>query len=116
MEPGATVEKVFKLTNDSTCEVYYKLYFSNIVGELADVLEVKVLSGNDEIWSGDMADLTRAAAATTDELLGIGAQENLKVQLHMPEECGNETQALTVSFDVNVDAVQSANNPDKVFE
>ena len=116
LEPGATVEKLFKLTNDSTCEVYYKLYFSNVSGELADVLEVTVLSGNDEIFRGDMADLTRAAAATTDDPLAIGAQENLKVQLHMPEECGNETQALTVSFDVNVDAVQAPNNPDRAFE
>ncbi len=116
LEPGATSEKVFKLTNDSTCEVYYKLYFSNIEGELADVLEITVLSEDEEIFAGIMSEMTRESAAAADEALGIGEEKELKVLFHMPEECGNEAQAQSITFDMNVDAVQSVNNPDKAFE
>ncbi len=47
------------------------------------------------------------------EPLGIGEEKELKVLIHMPEECGNEAQSQAVTFDMNVDAVQSVNNPDK---
>lgn len=115
LEPGATSEKVFKLTNDSTCEVYYKLYFSNIEGELADILEISVVSGNEEIFSGIMSEMTRSAVEAADEALAIDEEKELKVLFHMPEECGNEVQAKTVEFDINVDAVQAVNNTEKEF-
>ena len=37
-EPGMTVKKEFFIENKSTCDVYYKLYFNNVSGGLADVI------------------------------------------------------------------------------
>ena len=41
-EPGMTVKKDFFIENESTCDVFYKLYFENVQGGLADVLEITV--------------------------------------------------------------------------
>ena len=41
-EPGMTVKKGFFIKNESTCEVYYKLYFDKVTGGLANVLEITI--------------------------------------------------------------------------
>ena len=38
-EPGMTVIKDFFVENQSTWDVYYRLYFTNVQGDLADILE-----------------------------------------------------------------------------
>mgnify|MGYP002597958708 CR=1 FL=1 len=41
-EPGMTVEKKFFLENQSSWDVYYRLYLDNVEGGLADVLDVAI--------------------------------------------------------------------------
>ena len=41
-EPGMMVKKDFFIENKSTRDVYYKLYFDNVGGGLADVLQITV--------------------------------------------------------------------------
>jgi len=41
-EPGITVVKNFFVDNLSTCEVYYRVYFDDIVGDLKDKLSVTI--------------------------------------------------------------------------
>ena len=41
-EPGMTVVKPFYIKNESTWSVYYKLYFENVEGGLADVLQIAI--------------------------------------------------------------------------
>ena len=41
-EPGMTVEKTFFIENQSTDDVYYKLYFENVEGGLAKVLLISI--------------------------------------------------------------------------
>ena len=46
----------------------------------------------------------------------IKEKRYLKIRIHFPEEAGNEAQNLTISFDIAAQAVQTKNNPDKLFD
>ena len=52
-EPGMVVQKEFTLSNDSTCDVHYRLYFTNIEGEFAKALQVEVLDQDEAIFEGN---------------------------------------------------------------
>lgn len=115
-EPGMTVEKEFFLENQSTWDVYYRLYFSGIEGDLANVLEVKIRDGEKILFSGRMAELTRDKVGATDDLLKMNERRDLTISFHFPEEAGNASQSLDLVFTIGADAVQTKNNPEKQFE
>ncbi len=115
-EPGITVKKDFFIENQSTCEVYYKLYFENISGELADVLEVTVCDGDKVLLEGKPSELTRDAVAAFDEALAIGEKKTLQIYFYFPKDAQNSAQGTSLSFDLAADAVQTKNNPDKSFD
>lgn len=115
-EPGMTVEKEFFLENQSTWDVYYRLYFSDIEGGLADVLEVSIRDGDKVLFSGKISDLTKDKVGTANDILHLRERRNLVVSFHFPEEAGNETQLLYLSFTMGADAVQTKNNPNKLFD
>ena len=119
-EPGMTVVKDFFLENKSTWAVYYKLYFSNVEGALGDVLEISIYpKGEPEnvLFSGVMSNMTRLKVrAAKDDALDIGEKMDLTIAFHYPEEAGNETQELELSFELCADAVQTKNNPEQQFE
>lgn len=115
-EPGMTVQKDFFVENNSTWDVYYKLYFDNIEGGLADVLQVEIKDDARTLFSGAAAELTRANVGAADDLLRLHERRDLQIVFHFPEEAGNRAQGLFLSFDFCVDAVQTKNNPDKLFD
>lgn len=115
-EPGMTVEKEFFIENQSTWDVYYKLYFKDIEGGLADVLDVSVRYGDRILFSGKAADLTREKVGAADDILKLNERRNLTVSFHFPEEAGNATQGLSLAFTMGADAVQTKNNPNKLFD
>lgn len=111
-EPGMTVEKEFFLENQSTWDVDYKLYFDNIEGSLADVLDVTVLEGDNVLLAGKISELTRVNVGAADKVLRFNEHKNLTVLFHFPEDAGNSTQNQQLSFTVNADA----QHPDVVIE
>lgn len=115
-EPGMTVKKEFFIENKSTWDVYYKLYFDNVEGGLADVLDITIMEGEDVLYSGKMTELTRQKVRAADEILKVNEQRTLTVYFHFPEESGNSAQNLTLAFDLCADAVQTKNNPDREFD
>ena len=115
-EPGMTVEKEFFIENQSTWDVYYRLYFSDIDGELSDVLEVAVRDGNKILFNGKMADMTKDKVGAADDILKLKERRNLTVSFHFPEEVGNAAQRLYLTFTMGADAVQTKNNPNKLFD
>ena len=115
-EPGITVEKEFFIENNSTWSVYYKLYFDNVEGELADVLEVTVYNGDKVLYSGTASQLNRDSVLAADDQLEIGEKRILKITFHFPESIGNDAQSQTLKFDLRADAVQTKNNPDRLFD
>lgn len=114
-EPGMTVKKDFFIENHSTWDVYYKIYFKNIEGGLADVLEIEVKDGDTSLFKGKMSELTRESVGAADDILHLNERRDLTIFFHFPEEAGNEAQNLYLAFDISADAVQTKNNPEKLF-
>lgn len=114
-EPGMTVEKEFFIQNNSTWAVYYKIYFKNVSGGLANILEVSIKDNGKELFHGTAADLTRANVKAADDMLAVNERRNLKIYFHFPENAGNKAQGLDLNFDISADAVQTKNNPNKQF-
>ncbi len=115
-EPGMTVKKDFFVKNESSCDIYYKLYFQNVSGGLADVLEVTICDGDKVLFEGTPAELTKANVGAADDILRLNEIRELQIYFHFPEEAGNEAQSLFLNFDFAADAVQVKNNTDKSFE
>ena len=114
-EPGMTVKKDFFIENNSTWDIYYKLYLDNVSGGLSDVLEITVKYGEKVLYSGTASQLNRQAVNPADDTLKIGEKHNLTVLFHFPEEKGNSTQNLDLMFTMCADGVQTKNNPNKMF-
>ena len=115
-EPGMTVKKDFFIENESTWDVYYRLYLDNVSGGLADVLEISVKDGDKVLYSGTANELTKKNVVAADDTLKIGQKRNLTVYFHFPEEKGNETQNLDLTFTMCAEATQTKNNPNKLFD
>ena len=115
-EPGMTVKKDFFIENESTWDVYYRLYFDNVSGGLADVLEITVKDGDKVLYSGTANELTKKNVVAADDTLKIGQKRNLTVYFHFPEEKGNEAQNLDLTFTMCAEATQTKNNPNKLFD
>lgn len=115
-EPGMTVKKDFFIKNESTCDVYYRLYLDNIAGGLADVLEITIMDGERTLYHGTAAELGRANVAPADDTLRVSERRDLAVYFHFPEEAGNSAQGMNLTFDMCADAVQTRNNPDRLFD
>lgn len=115
-EPGMTVQKNFFIENESTCEVYYKLYFTNAEGGLADILEITITDGDKTLYRGTAAELNRTAVSAAENSLGLNERRDLMISFHYPENADNRGQACTLTFDLCADAVQTKNNPQKLFD
>ncbi len=115
-EPGMTVVKNFYVENTGTSEAYYKVYFENIVGELAKILEVTVKDGNTVLAAGILEELTAENIAAANEVLDAQERRDLTVTFYYPKEAGNSTSEKEVTFDLCAQAVQTRNNPDKQFD
>ncbi len=115
-EPGMTVKKDFFIENQSTWDVYYRLYFTDIEGGLANVLDVTVKDGEKVLYSGKATNLTKENVGAANDVLKLNERRNLTVYFHFPEEAGNEAQNLVLTFSMSADAVQTKNNPNKLFD
>lgn len=115
-EPGMTVEKEFFIENQSAWDVYYKLYFQDVEGGLADLLEVSVRDKNKTLFSGKASELTEDRVSAADDILKLNERRNLTVSFHFPEDAGNDAQRLYLTFTMGADATQTKNNPNRLFD
>ena len=115
-EPSMTVVKDFFIENDSTWDVYYRLYLDNVSGGLSRVLTVTIKDGNKVLYSGPANELTKQNVVAADDTLKIGQRRNLTAVFHYPENSGNETQNLNLTFTLCAEATQTKNNPNKLFD
>ncbi len=116
-EPGMTVEKPFYIRNNGTWDVYYKVYFSQISGDLGDVLEVTIKSEDGEVLlKGKLSELTKNNVAAFEDELAEGEQRDFIASFHFPEEAENTYQNSTLQFELSTIAVQTKNNENKEFE
>lgn len=115
-EPGMTVKKDFFIENDSSWDVYYRIYLENVSGGLKDVLEITIKDGDRALYSGTASELTQQNVTAADDTLKIGQKRNLTVYFHFPEDKGNETQNLDLTFTMCAEATQTKNNPNRQFD
>lgn len=115
-EPGMTVEKEFFLENDSTWDVYYRIYLDEISGGLSDVLEVTIKDGEKVLYTGTANNLIQSNVSAADDVLQLKERKVLKISFHFPEENGNEVKNMRLNFRLCAEATQTKNNPDKLFD
>lgn len=115
-EPGMTVVKPFFIENESTWDVYYRLYLDNVEGGLADYLEISILDGDTVLYSGAATDMTKDNVPAMDDILKLHQRRDLTIRFYFPPETGNLAQDLRLSFVLCADAVQTKNNPYKLFD
>ena len=115
-EPGTIVIKEFFIENTGTTDVWYKLYFDNVKGGLADVLEITILNGEEILYQDTAYKLNEDKSAATDIALAVGEKRTLTARFHLPIGFHNEVQGTYLAFDLCATAVQTQNNPEKVFD
>ena len=114
--PGMTVQKDFFLENLGSTDVYYRLYFDNVSGELSEFLDITIKDGDKILYSGKADELSEENAVAAREILKPNERRNLTVTFYYPENCGNGGQSSYLSFDLKAEAVQAKNNPDRLFD
>lgn len=116
-EPGMTVEKSFYIENKGTGAVYYKLYFSNVKGDLGDVLDVTIKNADGNVLlQGKLSKLNRHNVPVAEDELQVGERRDMTIIFHFPEDAKNTAQSDNVSFALSALAVQTKNNDGKEFE
>ena len=115
-EPGMTVKKDFFIENESTWDVYYKIYMDDVTGGLAKVLDVTIKDGDKTLYHGTPAELNRKQVSTVDEILKVNQKKTLTVYFHFPENAGNDAQSLDLTFTMCAEATQTKNNPNREFD
>lgn len=115
-EPGMTVTRDFFIENQSTRDVYYKIYFDEVTGGLAKVLQITIMDGEMILYVGTADELSKVNVKAADDTLSMNEKRNLTISFHYPEEAGNSTQNMSLSFKLCAEAVQTKNNPDKLFD
>ncbi len=126
-EPGMTVYKDFFIENEGTADVYYKIYFEDIDGDLADVLDVTISDRIDEtsrdcvpenanvLYSGKLRDLTLDNTDVESDELAKGDRHDLYAIFHFPEDSRNNMQNEVLTFTMSAKATQKRNNPKREF-
>ncbi len=116
VEPGRTAQKQFFIENNSTWEVYYKIYFDDIEGYLAQVLIATIQEGDTVLYRDTVQNLTRTKVLAAENALKIGERRNLTITFEYPVTAGNAGQGQYLAFSLCADAVQTKNNPFKLFD
>ena len=138
-EPGMLAAYTFSITNNSTTDVYYRLYLDiqedeetdELDNGLADLLEVTVtIDDTDDNPDNDSALFSNVKASnlskdsindfikdnpnSVDEL-EEGESKSYKIYFHYPSDSNNSGQDKSLSFKLSVEATQTKNNTDKEF-
>lgn len=118
LEPGMMVQQKFTISNEGSVDAYYRLWFDEIDGDLAEELEIEIKEGKRRIFEGSFEDImeeTETVYANTSTLNANETKE-MTIIILLPEEAKNNMQGKTVSFRLNFDATQKDGNISKEFE
>lgn len=117
LEPGRMARRTFTVTNNSTIDVYYRLYLTDIVGSLQDVLTINIYDEDENLlYSALMSEMTDESPFVDETILKMGETKNLIADVTMDPRSGNIYQNEEVCFSMVADATQVRNNSEKIFE
>ncbi len=111
--PGMTETRSFYIQNNGSGDVFYKLEFAGIAGDLADVLEIEIYkeegSQKKVLLEGTISDIELSIADTLKP--GRDNRQYLFAQFHWPEKADDDRYKNAVlQFDISAIAVQAENN------
>ena len=81
-EPGMTVTKDFFIENQSTWDVYYKIYFDEVTGGLAKVLQITIMDGEKMLYEGTADDVSKANVKGADDTRRINEKRISTISFH----------------------------------
>ena len=113
--PGETTVSTFFLENQSDEDVYYRLYFTDVRGELAAVMEVEIYLGDRLLYSGRMSEMERENTVAADDILKLRDHRDFTIFFNIADDAGNEYQGTSVTFRLAAEVTQVRDNPDKQF-
>ena len=111
-EPGMTVVKPAYVTNKGTWDVYCKLYFKEMKGDLADILDVTIKDADKVLYTGKLSGFNKGKNVVDTSPIPVGTQKEYTVIFRYPEAEGNAGQGKTLEFTMDATAVQTKNNTD----
>lgn len=114
-EPGMTVVSNFFVRNEGTNDMYYRFYFDQVEGELAEVVRVTILDGNEIIFEGDMRNMDRKHSSAVDDVLEINESKTLTIMFTVDPDSGNQYMSKYLAFALNAEGTQVRNNPNREF-
>lgn len=115
-EPGMTVVKPVYVKNTGTWDAYCKLYFKDIEGDLADILDVTVKDPTGTpLYTGKVSELNSANKAVGITEIKKNEDKEYTVTFHYPEAEGNAGQNQWLTFTMEAKAVQTKNNSSQDF-
>lgn len=115
-QPGQVTTRSFYLENTGTCAVYYRLYFAEVEGALADSVQVTVSDERAVLYCGTVTQLSREAVSAADDVLAVGERRTLYISFALAQAADNGVQAQPLHFTLCADAVQAENNPERNFD
>ena len=113
-EPGGTYQSEFPIANLGTFAVWYRVYFTNVDGELKDDITVTIKEKDGTVLCKGMMNQLTADKVMTGSL-AAGESKTLTIEFYFSPDADNSAQGQTVSFNITADATQKQNNPDKDF-
>jgi len=118
-EPGMTVEREYTIRNMSSIGVYFKVYFENVSGLLADAVDITLKEKNSGVvlYQGKASEFSENNINNkASEELGASDSRVLVISYHFSEDAGNNLMCTDLSFYIGAKAVQARNNADKSFD
>lgn len=109
-EPGGTYQSEFPISNLGTFDIWYRVYFTNVDGELKDDISVTIKEKDGTVLcNGTMSELTSDKVAISS--LAAGEEKTLYIEFYFSPDADNSAQGQTVSFNITANATQKQNNP-----
>lgn len=109
-EPGGTYQSEFPISNLGTFDVWYRVYFTNVDGELKDDITVTIKEKDGTVLcNGTMSELTSDKVAISS--LAAGEEKTLYIEFYFSPDADNSAQGQMVSFNITANATQKQNNP-----
>ncbi len=115
LSPGETWSKHASIENTGKSSIYYRFYLTEMEGALKDDIQLCVMVDGNVCYEGLANEFTVENAIISGDKLEKGEEVDLLIVAFLSNESIGNDENASFSFDIKVDAVQSKNNPNKVF-
>lgn len=116
LSPGETWSKHTSIENTGKSSIYYRFYLDKLDGQLKDYIELCVMLNGNVCFEGLATEFNVKNAVVGEEALSKGEKVDILIVVFLSDDTVINDENAGFSFDIKVDAVQSKNNPDKIFK